>query len=127
VESVEALDPTHFRVISRLGLGPFKARFTMEVQLYDIVLAQSARMAIQGKAPGSVIEVRSSMRVDDTVDGQVQLRWAASADVRGSMAGVGRRFLGLIADRLTTHFWADFARRVGERLPSDRQVQILPM
>jgi carbon monoxide dehydrogenase subunit G len=127
VESVEALDSTHFRVISGIGVGVLKVRFAMEVRLYDIVEGQSARMSIQGRAPGSTIAVASSLRVEGAGEGSTQLHWSATAQVKGSIAGVGRQILRVIADRLTNHFWTDFARRVGEGSPSNRKVQIFAL
>ena len=52
VESVETVDPTHFTVVSGLGLGPMKVRFTMEVELFDVVERQSPQDAVAGEGPG---------------------------------------------------------------------------
>jgi carbon monoxide dehydrogenase subunit G len=127
VESIRLLDPTHFRVISRLGIARLKIRFAMEVVLYDIVAGRSAKMHIRGKAPGSAVEVMSSMRVEDTGIGVAQLYWSAAAEVRGAVAGAGSRVLQAFTNRLTTHFWTDFARRVSDPLASDRKVEVLPL
>ncbi|HVD33342.1 MAG TPA: SRPBCC domain-containing protein, partial [Gemmatimonadales bacterium] len=53
VESVEAVDPTHFKVISGFGIGSIRVRFTMDVELFDIDAGKSAKMRVRGKAPGS--------------------------------------------------------------------------
>ena len=34
VELVEAIDPTHYRVISAFGVGAVKIRFTLQVELF---------------------------------------------------------------------------------------------
>jgi carbon monoxide dehydrogenase subunit G len=127
VESIEPLDSTHFRVISGLGIGRLKIRFAMEGVLYDIVTGHSAKMHIRGKAPGSALEVMSFMRVEDTGIGLTQLHWSAAAEVRGAIAGAGSRVLKAFANRLTTHFWTDFARRVSDPLAPYRKVEILSL
>jgi carbon monoxide dehydrogenase subunit G len=113
VESVEALDPTHFKVISALGVGSVKVRFKLDVELFDIVEGQQLKMRARGKAPGSAVDVVSSLRVEDAGDGKTRLNWSATSEVSGTVASVGARLLEGTSRRLTEQFWTDFARRVG--------------
>jgi carbon monoxide dehydrogenase subunit G len=114
VESVDAIDPTHFKVISGFGVGSIKVRFTMDVELFDIVAQKSAKMRVRGKAPGSAIDVVSSMRIDDSGSSRSQLNWSATSEVSGTVASVGARLMEGTARRLTEQFWTDFARRVSQ-------------
>lgn len=114
VESVDTLDPTHFKVISGFGVGSIKVRFTMDVELFDIVEQRSAKMRIRGKAPGSAIDVVSSMRIDDADSGASRLNWSATSQVSGKVASVGARLMEGTARKLTEQFWTDFARRVSQ-------------
>ena len=114
VESVEPLDPTHFKVISGFGVGSIKVRFTMDVELFDIVAQQSAKMRVRGKAPGSAIDVVSSMHIQDAEAGASQLDWSATSEVSGTVASVGARLMEGTARKLTEQFWTDFARRVSQ-------------
>ena len=113
VESVETIDPTHFNVISGLGVGSVKVRFKLDVELFDIVDKQSLKMRARGKAPGSVVDVLSSLRIADAGPNMARLDWSSTSEVSGTMASVGGRFLEGTARRLTEEFWTDFARRVG--------------
>ena len=118
VESVVATDPTHFKVISGLGIGSVKIRFDLGVELFDIVDGERLKMRARGRAPGSAVEVVSRLRVEDAGSGMTRLNWSATCEVSGAMASVGGRFLEGTARRLTEQFWTDFARRVGaSRLP----------
>ena len=117
VESVDAIDPTHFKVVSGFGVGSIKVRFTMDVELFDIVARESARMRVRGKAPGSAIDVVSNMKLQDAGPGNSQLNWSATSEVSGTVASVGARLMEGTARKLTEQFWTDFARRVSE----DRQ------
>ena len=113
VETVEAIDPTHFKVISGLGVGSVKLRFKLDVELFDIVDNESLKMRARGKAPGSAVDVVSSLRVSDAAPGRIRLDWSATSEVCGTVASVGARLLEGTARKLTEEFWTDFARRVG--------------
>ena len=110
--SVRAVDPTHFEVLSGLGVGSVRVRFVLDVKVFDIVDRQSLKMRALGKAPGSVVEVVSSLRIADDEPGKVRLDWSATSELRGTIARVGPRLIEGIARRLTEEFWTDFARRV---------------
>ena len=111
VESVERVDPTHFKVISGLGLGAVKVRFKLDVELFDIVEGERLKMRARGKAPGSNVDVVSALQVEDAGNGHTRLNWSATSDVSGTVASVGARLLEGTARRLTEQFWTDFARR----------------
>jgi len=114
VESVETVDPTHYKVISGLGVGAVKVRFKLDVELFDIVEGKALKMRARGKAPGSAVDVLSALRVEDAGDGRTRLNWTATSEISGTVASVGARLLEGTARRLTEQFWTDFARRVGE-------------
>jgi uncharacterized protein len=111
VESVEALDPTHFKVISGLGVGSVKVRFGLDVELFDIVEGERLKMRARGKAPGSMVDVVSNLELQDDGPGRTRLKWSAISELSGTVASVGARLLEGTARRLTEEFWTDFARR----------------
>jgi carbon monoxide dehydrogenase subunit G len=112
VESVEPVDPTHFSVVSGLGIGAVKLKFNLDVELCDIVEPERLRMAARGKAPGSIVDVISSVRLDVAGKDRTRLNWSATTTVGGILASVGAQLLEGTARRLTEEFWTDFARRV---------------
>jgi carbon monoxide dehydrogenase subunit G len=114
VESVEAIDPAHFKVVSGFGVGSIKVRFVMDVELFDIVPNKSANMRVRGKAPGSAIDVVSRLEIQDSGANGVRLNWSATSEISGTVASVGARLMEGTARKLTEQFWTDFARRVGE-------------
>ena len=113
VESVETVDPTHFKVISALGVGAVKVKFKLDVELFDIVEGRELKMRARGKAPGSAVDVLSALLLEDAGDTRTRLKWTATSDVSGTVASVGARLLEGTARRLTEQFWTDFARRIG--------------
>lgn len=114
VESVETVDPTHFKVISGLGVGAVKVRFKLDVELFDVVEGQALKMRARGKAPGSAVDVVSGLRLEDAGGGNTRLNWSATSDVSGTVASVGARLLEGTARKLTEQFWTDFAARVSK-------------
>ena len=112
IESVETIDPTHFKVVAGLGVGALKLRFAMTAELFDIVEGQTAKMRVRGKAPGSTLDATTSFRLEDAGPGTIRLHWQADSDVGGTIASVGARLLEGTARRLTEEFWQDFANQV---------------
>ena len=113
VESVEIIDPTHFRVASSFGAGSMRIRFPIDVEIFDIVPGRRARIRVRGKAPGSTVNVVSSIEIQDAGQpGTVRLNWSATSDFNGTVAGIGGRLVEAAARKLTEQFWTDFARRV---------------
>ena len=53
VESVEPVDPTHFKVLSGIGVGPIRVSFQLDVELSDVVPPERLRMTALGRASGS--------------------------------------------------------------------------
>jgi carbon monoxide dehydrogenase subunit G len=112
VESVQPVDSTRFKVISGLGIGPIRVRFQLDVALSDLVAPERLRMLAYGHAPGSTVEVVSSVRLVALGPGRTRLDWAATTTIGGTLAGIGGRLVEGTARRLTEDFWSDFARRV---------------
>ena len=112
VESVEAVDPTHFKVISGIGVGPMRVSFQLDVELSDVVPLERLRMTALGRASGSAVDTVSSVRLEPMSDGRTRLNWVATTTISGTVASLGPRLLESAARRLTEDFWTDFARRV---------------
>jgi uncharacterized protein len=112
VEAVETVDPTHYKVISGLGVGSVKLKFRLDVELFDIVEGERLKMRARGKAPGGGVDVISSLRLEDAGAGRTRMSWSATSEISGTVASVGARLMVRTARRLTEQFWTDFARRV---------------
>ena len=71
----------------------------------------SVKMHIRGKAPGSNVEMHTTVRLEELASDQTRLHWDATAEVRGSIASIGARLLKGTARRLADEFWETFAQR----------------
>ncbi|MGE5230742.1 MAG: SRPBCC family protein [Deltaproteobacteria bacterium] len=112
VELVETIDATQYRVISAFGVGAVKVRFTLHVELFEVIEPERAKLRARGKAPGSNVDVVAAVQLEEAAAGLVRLNWTADTDVSGTVASVGARLLEGTARKLTEQFWQDFARRV---------------
>ena len=111
VESVELVDPTHFKLVSGFGVGAIRLSFTLDVELSDLVEHTSASMHAHGKAPGSVIDVRTAIKLDEKGPRETQLNWQATAIISGAVASIGSRLLEGALRKLTNEFWDTFAQQ----------------
>jgi carbon monoxide dehydrogenase subunit G len=114
VESVQQLDPMHFKVVSAFGVGAIKVRFNLDIELFDVTEPSHTEMRVRGKAPGSAVDVTSSLTLDELSPARTRLNWTAESIVSGTVASVGARLMEGTARKLTEQFWTDFARRVSQ-------------
>ncbi len=112
VEKVERLGPTQYKVICGLGVGAIKVKFTLDVELHDLVEPERATMKARGKAPGSNVDVVAQIALSEPAPGRTVMQWSSESDVSGTVASVGGRLLEGTARKLTELFWTDFAKRV---------------
>lgn len=104
-QSLEVLGDEHWKAVVSVGVGPVKAKFTLDVTRPEI--AEPERMVVQGrgKAPGSGVELTGDMRLTALSENETQMDWTATVVVSGTIASVGARFLKSTADRLTGQFF----------------------
>lgn len=114
VEGVEAIDATHFRVTTLLGVGSVRVRFVMDLELADLVPPERGRMVVRGTAPGSVIQAESTVRLAADGPAATTLDWSVHSEVRGTIASTGARLLKGTARKLTEQFWNTFGEKVYE-------------
>lgn len=116
VDKVERIDDLHYRVVAMLGVSSIQLKFAIKLQLTDLVPPTSARMLVQGNAPGSAMSAVSSVTLSETGPRSTSLQWAVGADVRGTVASTGARLLQGTAKKLTEKFWTTFAKRAHRKL-----------
>jgi len=121
VQSVEAVDDRHYRVVSALGVGSIKLKFAMDVELADVVEPEQLAIVARGQAPGSAVKVSTSLRLESLSGKETALRWKADADFSGTIASVGARLLQGTAKKLTEKFWRDFARETEKAAKTARR------
>jgi uncharacterized protein len=102
VESIEAIDATHFRANAKVGIGIISARFTVDLELVEASEPDRAVIKARGQAPGSAVEATGEMRLSGPEAGPTTLDWSADVAILGTIASVGSRLIEGTADKLIT-------------------------
>jgi carbon monoxide dehydrogenase subunit G len=100
VESIEAVDATHFRARAKVGIGIISARFAVDLELVDAEEPDRAVIKATGQAPGSAVEATGEMRLTGPEAGPTTMAWSADVAILGTIASVGARLIEGTADKL---------------------------
>jgi carbon monoxide dehydrogenase subunit G len=106
VQRVEVVDPTHFKVVARAGIGPIRSTFALDVEFTETRPAEHAAVRTRGQAPGSAVEMTSTLDLADAATGRTTLTWTSDVSVSGKIASVGARLLQNAADKITQQIFA---------------------
>jgi carbon monoxide dehydrogenase subunit G len=101
LQSVDVVDDTHFKCVVRAGVGMIKGNFNFDIEWLEMDAPNHAKMVANGKIPGSAVAMTSTMALSDDGDGGTAMHWESDVRVSGTIAGVGARLMGGVADRQT--------------------------
>ena len=104
-QSLEELGEEHWKAIVSVGVGPVKAKFTMDVTRPEMQEPERMIVKGRGKAPGSAVELSGSMELKALDDAQTTMDWKATVVVSGTIASVGARLMQGTAEKLTGQFF----------------------
>src|SRR5258705_9246549 len=93
VEHLEVVDPTHFRVPVRAGIGPIRTTFTIDAEFTELREPEHARVHATGRARGSAVEMSNVVDLTEAGEGRTTLGWGADANWSGAIANSGYRFM----------------------------------
>lgn len=101
VESIEVVDPTHFRVKAKVGVGFITARFVVDLEIAEQRAPDLAVIRARGQAPGSAVDALGRMNlVDGPEPGTTTMLWAAEVNISGMLASVGARMVEGTANKM---------------------------
>ena len=106
VQSVEVLDPAHFKIVARAGVGPIRATFNLDVVFTELTAPARANVRARGQAPGSAVEMLSSMELDAPSADRTTMRWTSDVTISGTIAQMGARLMQGTADKLIQQVFA---------------------
>ncbi len=104
-QSLEELGPEHWKAVVSVGVGPVKAKFTLDVTRPE--MQEPERMVVKGrgKAPGNAVDLFGEMLLSSVDGEQTRMDWKANVVVSGTIASVGARLLQGTAEKLTDQFF----------------------
>jgi carbon monoxide dehydrogenase subunit G len=106
VESIELVDPTHFRARAKVGIGFISAKFVVEGEMRDLVPPADAIVKVHGQAPGTAVDATATMRLSDGAAGGTVLGWSADVNIAGTLASVGARLIEGTANKMIAQTFA---------------------
>ncbi|EFH85719.1 CoxG family protein [Ktedonobacter racemifer] len=103
--SLEELEPEHWKAVIAAGVGPVKAKFTLDVTRPEMQEPNYMVVKGRGKAPGSAVELEGRMRLVAEGAERTRMDWNAHVVVSGTLASVGGRLMSSTAEKLTGQFF----------------------
>ena len=101
VESIERVDPTHFRVKAKVGVGFITSRFVVDLEIIEQRAPDLAVIKARGQAPGSAVDALGRMNlVEGPEPGTTTMLWAAEVNLSGMLAIVGARMVEGTANKM---------------------------
>jgi carbon monoxide dehydrogenase subunit G len=101
VESIEVVDPTHFKATAKVGIGFISARFVVNMEFAELKPPERALIKAHGQAPGSAVDATAEMRLADGPEpGTTVMDWSADVVIAGTLASVGARMIEGTANKM---------------------------
>ena len=101
VESIEVIDPTHFRAKAKVGIGFITARFVVDLEITEQHPPDLAIIKAHGQAPGSAVDASGRMTLEDGPEaGTTRMLWSAEVNLSGMLASVGARMVEGTANKM---------------------------
>ncbi len=101
VESITAVDPTHFKATAKVGIGFIRARFVVNLEFAELTPPERALIKAHGQAPGSAVDATAEMRlVDGPEPGSTVMDWSADVLIAGTLASIGARMIEGTANKM---------------------------
>ena len=100
VVDVTVHDSTHFEAVVKVGVGPVRGRFKVNVELLPASSKRRLDMKMSGGGFGSTVDLTAGADLVDAGDGTTLLKWSGQAEARGPIAAVGGRVLDAQAQKL---------------------------
>jgi hypothetical protein len=112
VVDVRVHDQTHFDAVVRVGVGPVRGHFTLNVELVPDAAAHHLDMNVSGGGFGSAVDMTADADLVEGQPAETTLKWRGKADVRGPVAAVGGRILDAQAQKMITQAFATVRERL---------------
>jgi carbon monoxide dehydrogenase subunit G len=113
-QSLEELEPEHWKAVLVVGVGPVKAKFTLDVSRPEMREPELMIVKGRGKAPGSAVELAGTMNLVAVDAGQTRMDWSANVVISGTIASVGARLISGTAEKLTGQFFDCLRSKIQE-------------
>jgi carbon monoxide dehydrogenase subunit G len=113
LESMEILEPNRkFQALGALGLGTVKVKFKTTIEWTELKAPETAKMKMNGTAPGSSIDVVSEVHLADAPSGATEIAWSADVAVVGTIASLAARLMKPVTAKMTADFFTCVKKKI---------------
>ena len=112
VQSIEVLEPSHFKLVVRAGVGPIRVTFNLDVVFTELTPPARAKVRARGQAPGSAVEMTNTLELSEGTPGRTTMAWSSDVNVSGMIAQMGARLMQGTADKMTKQVFACIQSRL---------------
>ena len=105
-QSLEELGPEHWKALVSVGIGPVKAKFTLDVTRPEMHEPDLMVVKGRGKASGSTVDLSGTMHLVSVSSTLTRMDWEAHVMVGGTLASVGARLMSSTSEKLAGQFFA---------------------
>jgi len=111
-ESFEVRGPGRYSVTCGVGSGLIRVHVVLEAELHDLVHPESLRLRARGTAPGSTLDVETTVRLEAIGPERTRLEWKSTTGVNGMLAKFGHGMVEEVLRKFTEAFWQNVAARL---------------
>jgi len=101
--------PDQYEAVVNVGIGPVRGRYNARISLRDLRPPQSYRLVIEGNSPVGFANGESVVTLTEQGD-KTSVRVEADSQVGGTVARVGQRLMGSVAQGMLDRFFECLAQ-----------------
>jgi carbon monoxide dehydrogenase subunit G len=117
--------PGRYSATCAIGAGRFRIHVALDIELHDLAPPASVRWRAHGVAPGSTLEVNTTVHLEAQGGGHTHLAWRSAITAHGMIARLGRGLVEETLRQFTDRFWHNIADRLAT-LGLSGAVRLLP-
>jgi carbon monoxide dehydrogenase subunit G len=110
LKSLEPDDSGGYRAIMEIGVSAVRGRYSGVMALHDQEPPRRYRLTMSGQGPGAFVTIDLTIELEEAEDGTTALTHTGTAQVGGTMAGVGQRVMGGVASMILGQFFQAVGR-----------------
>ena len=99
-----------YQAVMEIGVAAIRGRYTGIMEVSEESAPTHYRLKMSGQGPGAFVSIDLVIDLEDQGDGSTLLRHTGTAQVGGTMAGVGQRVMGGVSAMILGQFFQAVGR-----------------
>jgi uncharacterized protein len=115
-DSVEVIDPLHYKARVKIELGPIKAGFNLDIEITEQSPPDSIHSTTRGEegSRASIVSARNLLRLETLDERRTEVRYSSEVSLTGRLGKFGLGMMRKKAEQLGKQFAERFCARVVE-------------